>query len=102
MQSLDFGWNVTLGDPQDAQNPGFDDGGWRDVNLPHDWSIEGPYDRNAPTGGSGGYLPMGGGWYRKHFSLSASAREGRVWIEFDSVYENRGVWINSHNLGTHP
>jgi beta-galactosidase len=99
---FDMGWKFTLGDPQDAQVPGFDDSGWRDLDLPHDWSIEGPYDRNAPTGGSGGYLPTGVGWYRKIFLVAASVREGRVWIEFDGIYENSEVWINGHSLGKRP
>ncbi len=99
---FDYDWKFTLDDPQDAQTSEFDDSSWRDVDLPHDWSIEGPYDRNAPTGGSGGFLPTGIGWYRKHFTLPASAREGRVWIEFDGVYENSEVWINGHRLGKRP
>ncbi len=99
---FDLDWKFTLGEHQDAQVPEFDDSRWRDVDLPHDWSIEGPYDGNASTGGSGGYLPTGVGWYRKHFTVAASAREGRVWIEFDGVYENSEVWINGHRLGKRP
>ena len=99
MLPFDLDWKFTLGDPQDAQATGFNDGGWRDVDLPHDWSIEGPYDRNAPTGGSGGYLPTGVGWYRKHFTIATSARKGQVWIEFDGVYENSEIWMNGQSLG---
>ena len=102
VRPFDLGWKFTLGDPNDAQTVGFDDNGWRDVNLPHDWSIEGPYDRNAPTGGSGGYLPTGVGWYRKHFKLPKEAMDQCVWIEFDGVYENSEVWINGHLLGKRP
>ncbi|MBN2182590.1 MAG: DUF4982 domain-containing protein [Sedimentisphaerales bacterium] len=100
--SLDPGWKFSLDGPNNAQAVELDDSGWRSVDLPHDWSIEGPYDRNAPTGGSGGYLPTGVGWYRKHFTLPASARDGRIWIEFDGIYENSEVWINGHRLGKRP
>ncbi|MGD2094988.1 MAG: glycoside hydrolase family 2 TIM barrel-domain containing protein, partial [Phycisphaerales bacterium] len=100
--SMDFDWKFKLGDHKGAEAADFDDSDWRELNLPHDWSIEGPYDRNAPTGGSGGYLPMGIGWYRKHFRLSESARRRCVWIEFDGVYENSTVWINGQYLGKRP
>src|SRR5580698_1170140 len=26
--------------------PGFDDSAWRQLNLPHDWAIEGPFEQN--------------------------------------------------------
>jgi beta-galactosidase len=99
---MDYGWSFTRGDPSGAEAPGHDSSSWRVVDLPHDWSIEGPYDRDAPTGGRGGYLPTGVAWYRRGFSLPASARGRRVVIEFDGVYQNSDVWINGHHLGTRP
>jgi len=99
---MDHGWRFTRGDPAGADAPGFDDTGWRAVDLPHDWSIEGPYDQNAPTGGSGGYLPTGIGWYRRAFTRPAGPRGGRVTIEFDGVYQNSDVWVNGHHLGIRP
>jgi beta-galactosidase len=99
---LDTGWKFKLGDTKEAKDAGFDDSGWRDLDLPHDWSIEGQYDNNVPSGGSGGYLPTGIGWYRKHFILPESVRSGQVWIEFDGIYENSEVWINGQYLGKRP
>ena len=56
--------------------PEFNDGNWRTLHLPHDWSIEGPFSEDAPAAGKGAYLPTGIGWYRKHFTLPADhARE---------------------------
>lgn len=101
-ESFDFGWRFQRGDVPEAAQPGFDDNGWRTLELPHDWSIEGPYDREAPTGGPGGYLPAGVGWYRKTFELPESARGRVVTIQFDGVYMNSTVWINGHELGTWP
>ncbi len=103
-QQFDFdgNWRFNLGDIQGAEATGFDDGQWRQLNVPHDWSIEGPYSQNAPTGGGGGYLPTGIGWYRKHFTLPASAAGRVVWIEFDGIYENSTVWLNGKLLGTRP
>ncbi len=100
--SMDFGWKFIHGDPENAHQIEFDDSDWRDIDLPHDWSIEGPYDRDAPTGGSGGYLPTGVGWYRKHFKLPETEPSRRIWVEFDGVYENSTVWINGQKLGSRP
>ncbi len=98
----DFGWKFVKGDPQGADKAGFDDKAWRTVNLPHDWSIEGPYDENAPTGGGGGYLPAGVGWYRREFNAPNGWRGKKVFVEFDGVYENSDVWLNGHHLGNRP
>ncbi|MGD8868860.1 MAG: glycoside hydrolase family 2 TIM barrel-domain containing protein [Gemmatimonadales bacterium] len=99
---MDYGWKFSRGDPAGAEEAGFDDSGWRSLDLPHDWSIEGPYDQNAPTGGRGGYLPTGVGWYRRSFTLPAESRGRRVTIEFDGVYQNSDVWINGNHLGHRP
>ena len=100
--SIDPGWKFMLGDPANAQNPGMDDSSWTTVNLPHDWSIYGPFDHNAPAGGGGGYLPTGIGWYRKAFSTTDSMGSKRVKVEFDGIYENSEVWINGTSLGKRP
>jgi beta-galactosidase len=99
---FDYGWKFFLGDSSAAENPSFHDASWRSVNLPHDWSIEGEFDKNAPAKGAGGYLPTGIGWYRKHFNLSAIHKEQNYWIQFDGVYMNSDVWINGQHLGKHP
>jgi beta-galactosidase len=101
-ESFDFGWKFLLGDPVGAQMPAFADAGWRNVDLPHDWSIEGPVDENAPSGGNGAYLPTGLGWYRKRFRVSAADRGRVVLLEFDGVYQNSEVWINGQYLGLRP
>lgn len=101
-ESFDFGWKFSLGDQPGAEQPAFADTSWRTLDLPHDWSIEGAYDQQAPTGGSGGYLPTGIGWYRKTFSLPSSAQGRRVLIQFDGVYQHSTVWLNGHQLGTRP
>ncbi|MGE5744854.1 MAG: glycoside hydrolase family 2 TIM barrel-domain containing protein [Gemmatimonadota bacterium] len=100
--SMDPGWRFTLGDPAGAQQPGFDDHEWRRLDLPHDWSVEGRPQQNAPSGGRGGYFPTGLGWYRKAFRLPAGARGRETWLEFDGVYMNSDVWINGVQLGRRP
>ncbi len=98
---FDQDWRFTAGDPSGAEQSGFDDKLWRRLDVPHDWSIEGPFDAKNPTGGGGGFLPAGIGWYRKHFTLAAGQRD-RVFIEFDGVMANSDVWINGVHLGKRP
>ena len=98
--SFDFGWKFYRGDVPGAQQPDFKDTRWRDVDLPHDWSIEGPIRKPAVPRGSP--FPMGIGWYRKHFNIPESYREKKVFIEFEGVYQLSEVWINGRYLGKRP
>jgi beta-galactosidase len=100
--AMDPGWRFVLGDPAGAERPAFDDHTWRRVDLPHDWSIEGTPERDAPAGGRGGYVPTGTGWYRKAFRMPAGARGRVAWLEFDGVYQLADVWINGFHLGQRP
>ena len=100
--SMDPGWRFTLGDPAGADQAGFDDRAWRLLDLPHDWSIEGTPQQDAPGRGTMGYFPTGIGWYRKAFRLPAGPRGRETWLEFDGVYMNSDVWINGHKVGTRP
>src|SRR3989442_3182870 len=95
-------WRFNLGDVTNGQSPDLDDSKWRALNLPHDWSIEGEFSEKNPAGFNGGALPGGIGWYRKTFTLPASANGKSVFVDFDGVYRNSEVWINGHYLGKRP
>src|SRR5664279_4680876 len=101
-ESFDLGWRFLKSDATAAEQTGFDDAAWRRLSLPHDWSIEGPFDEKAPTGGPGGYLPTGVGWYRKHFTVPGTLRGRKITVEFDGVYMNSDVWINGRHLVAGP
>jgi beta-galactosidase len=98
----DLGWKFLMGDLTNAQNSELDDRAWRPVDLPHDWSIEGKFDRKNPMGGAGGFLPAGVGWYRRTFTVPGTWRGKQVWAEFEGVYMNSQVWLNGVKLGGHP
>ncbi|MGH7512491.1 MAG: glycoside hydrolase family 2 TIM barrel-domain containing protein [Gemmatimonadales bacterium] len=100
--SMDPGWRFALGDRAGAEQPRFDDRGWRSLDLPHDWSIEGTPREDAPGGGKVGFFPSGVGWYRKSFRLPSRARGREAWLELDGVYMNSDVWINGVHLGRRP
>ena len=75
---------------------------WRTVDLPHDWSIEGAFSKDAPAGNDGGYLPTGKGWYRKTFLLGKDAQTKKLRLYFEGVYMNSQVYVNGHLAGGHP
>src|SRR5436190_4099388 len=79
--SFDSNWLFFKGDPSSAEKADFVDAAWRKLDVPHDWSIEGPFDAKNPTGGAGGFLPAGVGWYRKHFLVLSQSKDRRFFIE---------------------
>ncbi|TGX55178.1 DUF4982 domain-containing protein [Sphingomonas gei] len=100
--SLDRDWRLAIGDRADGMAPALDDSGWKQIDVPHDWAIAGPFEEKARATGSGGWLPTGVAWYRKHFALPDSARGRRVFVELDGVMDRAGVWINGRHVGYRP
>ncbi|MCO5950929.1 beta-galactosidase GalB [Mucilaginibacter flavidus] len=99
---FDKGWHFHLGNVDDGEKSGLNDAGWRSLNLPHDWSIEGKFSKDNPATPEGGALPGGIGWYRKTFTVPAASKNKLVYIDFDGVYQKSDVWINGHHLGFRP
>lgn len=103
-------WLFHLGDVEQGQSPEYDDEMWRTLDLPHDWSIEGPFKQFRDENWGMfqnldhriGYLPQGIGWYRKHFFAPVEWQDKIVCIQFDGIYRNSDVWINGHHLGHRP
>ena len=101
-QLFDFNWKFALGDFPEASKTNFDDINWRSLNVPHDFSIEHPFDSTNATSSGGGFAYSGTGWYRKNFTLDKSTENKKVFILFEGVYRNSEVWINGHYLGLRP
>jgi beta-galactosidase len=97
---FDGGWQFHLGDVPGAEAAGFDSAGWRTLDLPHDWGIEGPFDAKWASGQA--YLPGGIGWYRKAFDVEDVLAGERVVLRFDGVYEKSQVWVNGQEAGGRP
>ncbi|MBR3763004.1 MAG: DUF4982 domain-containing protein [Clostridia bacterium] len=102
--NINLDWKFHLGDMllgAPGMSPdfmGMDDSAWRTVSLPHDWSVEHPFD---PSNASGtGYLPGGIAWYRKHFVLPEDVQGKRVRVTFGGVYKHARVYINSNHVGS--
>jgi len=101
-QLFDYDWKFFLGDAAEAKTNDFNDGSWRKLDLPHDWSIEGTISPKNPTGGAGGYFPAGVGWYRKKFNVPSEWKAKNISIYFEGVYMNSEVFINGKSLGVYP
>lgn len=76
------------------------DANWRDIRLPHDWSVEASFDSTLE--GCTGYLPGGVGWYQKHFVLEEGNEDKLSYVLFDGVYNNAQFWLNGTWLGENP
>jgi beta-galactosidase len=79
----------------------FDDRGWRLLDLPHDWGIEGPFNQDYP--GETGKLPwFGVGWYRKHFRVGRTENVKRFYLQIDGAMSYSTVWLNGQFVGGWP
>lgn len=127
---LDFGWRFHFGHGTDAtkdfgynsgrngsfQKTGnflpaaalpYDDTGWSDVDLPHDWVISLPFKNDASLS-SKGFYPVGRsypensvGWYRRVFDVPMEDKDKRISVEFDGVYREALVVFNGYYIGRH-
>jgi beta-galactosidase len=101
----DFGYGrgsghlAKAGSGEGPVNPLFGDGKWRQIDLPHDWAIELPFDQKAD--GSHGHKAIGRdfpdnsvGWYRKSFQIGKDLIGKRISLTFDGIFRNAQVWCN--------
>ncbi|MBN1144642.1 MAG: DUF4982 domain-containing protein [Bacteroidales bacterium] len=110
---FDDGWKFSLGDIKNAEKPAFNDKAWREVDLPHDWSIErlsgqktgevvGPFSKESIGTTATGYTVGGTAWYRKTFVLNPGEKYNHTIISFDGVYMNAEIYVNGRQVGIHP
>lgn len=83
----------------------FNDNSWEQVNLPHDWAIEGPFYEglNPEVGGGMGRLPSPGvAWYRKKLDISVSDAGKSIFLDVDGAMSYAMVWLNGILVGGWP
>ncbi|HEV6967437.1 beta-galactosidase GalA [Roseateles sp.] len=78
------GWGAAAAD--------FDDSAWRRLDLPHDWAVETPFDRDENV--SQGYRTRGIAWYRRYLQLPTSDRGRHIELQFDAIATHSTVWVN--------
>lgn len=108
-QTFDFDWRFAkfggdehcfaASDPgADAAKPGYPDGKWRKIDLPHDWGVESRFMPNKPNQTAS--LPWDAvGWYRKEFSVPAASKGNRFFLDFDGVMMTPQVYVNGQLAG---
>ena len=100
IEDLDKNWRFIQEDVPEAKKQDFNDNNWRQLEVPHDWSAEGNYERgNTPQNA---WLPAGIAWYRKIFHIPSHAGDKRIFLHFDGVYMNSDVYINGQHVGNRP
>lgn len=105
---LEKGWKFTKGEVSNAEMPAFNDAKWETVDIPHDWAIFGPFDKNndlqnvavtqnfetqasLKTGRTGGLPYVGIGWYRTTFH---STPRKQTTLIFDGAMSEARVFVN--------
>jgi len=97
--SLNADWRFHRGDLEGQG--ALDDSGWRRLDLPHDWGIEGPFALEHP--GETGKLPWWGvGWYRKRLDVGPKERDRRFYLDIDGAMSHSVVWLNGQRVGGWP
>ena len=107
---FDGHWRFYRGSAPGAAARSYDDGAWRNLDLPHDWSVEdvpdgtapdqiGPFDKKAIGKGATGFTVGGEGWYRKHFRVDNYPSDARLELNFDGVYLDCEVYLNGTRVG---
>jgi beta-galactosidase len=90
-----------LGEQVSYTQRNFDDRNWRQLDLPHDWGIEGPFKQEYS--GETGKLPWWGvGWYRKHFTTSSKDKGKQFYLDVDGAMAYATVWLNGQFVGGWP
>lgn len=93
-------WYFNLGDSKYAGAEYFNHSEWRNLELPHDWSVESVASPSLAS--CTGYLPGGIGWYRKELDIPKSQEGNKVYVYFEGIYNNSEVFINGKWIGKRP
>ena len=93
------GWKFIREDVTNAEAVTFDDARWSDISAPHTWNDVDSYSALISHSGGDRKAWTGIGWYRKHFKLPASAKAGKVFLEFEGLKQAGRFWVNGKLVG---
>ena len=80
-------------------SPRWNDSAWREVDLPHDFAVEQPFDPSAVP--NQGFRPRGMAWYRRRFRLDPSLEGKWLCLEIGAVATNCTVTWNGTVVARH-
>jgi beta-galactosidase len=92
-------WKFKKADAPGAEKTAFDEAGWANVTIPHDFN--GGIDKINDDIFSGPKMYRGIGWYRVHFTVDSKYQGKQVFVEFEAVSLVADVWLNGVSLGQH-
>ncbi len=96
---LDKGWTFSLIPDSGSMVQPFT----KTVDLPHDWSIELPFDGKASSHNEGGFVTRGRGTYEKEITLTAKdLADSKYSLLFEGVYERWTLKVNGKKVGFRP
>ncbi|MFR9620538.1 MAG: sugar-binding domain-containing protein [Rikenellaceae bacterium] len=98
--TINENWRFHLGDITYGGVEFLDHSQWRELSLPHDWSVEQEPSREYAS--CTGYLPGGIAWYRKDLDIPADREGQKLFVYFEGVYNNSDVFINGKWIGKRP
>lgn len=76
------------------------EGAYARIDLPHDWAIDAPLNKDMAQGAAQGYLDRYGvGYYRKTFVLDSKGAQRRYMLDFGGIYERSEVRLNGQHVG---
>src|SRR5262249_51331961 len=93
------GWKFFKGDVPGAEQSAFDDSRWTNVSAPHTFNDVDSYTAIISHSGGDRKAWTGIVWYRKHFKLPASAKDGKVFLEFEGLKQAGRFWVNGKPAG---
>jgi beta-galactosidase len=96
--SFNPNWKFIKEDVAGAEAADFDDSKWDTVSTPHTYNDVDTFDEIITRGGERSQY-MGIAWYRKHFKLPASAKGGKVFIEFEGLKQAGHFFVNGKPAG---
>lgn len=99
-ENINDGWKFRLDSLADYSSVKVNDKKWRNLDLPHDWSVEG--EASPDLASCTGYLPGGIGWYRKTLYMPGEEAIRKQTLYFEGVYNNSEVWVNGIYVGKRP
>ena len=88
-------WKVFVGDDSTASQLKYDDSKWKTVTLPYAWNEDDAFKKDIVD------LSTGIAWYRKLFKIPATAKDGKVFIEFEGVRQAASIYVNGNYIGLH-
>ncbi|MBI1342306.1 MAG: beta-galactosidase, partial [Terrimonas sp.] len=116
---LQSGWYFIKKDIPDGARNEMDEKDWKQVSIPHDWAITGPFSKENDlqvvqvkedgeqkemlrSGRTGGLPYSGVGWYRKHIVFDKADQGNHFSLEFDGAMSHAKVYVNNRFVGEWP